>query len=112
VKNGIPQVSVKDLKRRIDAVRIYFILDVREPFEYQIANIGGKLIPQNEVPQRIGEIDRNRRSLCSANPVDAASALLSTSSSPGYPKVTNLAGGILAWSDEVESQPEEVYINS
>jgi len=59
-KNGIPQLSVKELKRRMDAGENLFILDVREPFEYQIANIGGKLIPQNEVPQRLAEIDRNR----------------------------------------------------
>ncbi len=47
VKNGIPQLSVKDLKKRMDAGENLFILDVREPFEYQIANIGGKLIPQD-----------------------------------------------------------------
>ncbi len=60
VKNGIPQLTVKELKRRIDAGEDVFILDVREPYEYQIANIGGKLIPQNDVPQRLAEIDRNR----------------------------------------------------
>jgi sulfur-carrier protein adenylyltransferase/sulfurtransferase len=60
VKNGVPQISVTELKRRIDAGEDLFILDVREPFEYQIANIGGKLIPQNEVPQRLAEIDRGR----------------------------------------------------
>src|ERR1017187_6997658 len=53
LKNGIPQISVKDLKSRIDAGEHVFILDVREPYEYQIANIGGKLIPQNDVPQRL-----------------------------------------------------------
>ena len=60
LKNGIPQISVKELKSRIDAGEDVFILDVREPYEYQIANIGGKLIPQNEVPQRLAEIDRDR----------------------------------------------------
>jgi molybdopterin/thiamine biosynthesis adenylyltransferase/rhodanese-related sulfurtransferase len=60
VKNGIPQLSVQDLKRRLDSGDNLFILDVREPYEYKIANIGGALIPQNEVPQRLGEIDRNR----------------------------------------------------
>ena len=60
LKNGIPQLSVKELKRRMDAGEDVFILDVREPYEYQIANIGGKLIPQNDVPQRLAEIDRDR----------------------------------------------------
>ena len=60
LKNGIPQLTVKELKRRMDAGEDVFILDVREPYEYQIANIGGKLIPQNDVPQRLAEIDRDR----------------------------------------------------
>ncbi len=60
VKNGVPQLSVKELKRRIDAGEDVFILDVREPYEYQIAQIGGKLIPQNDVPQRLAEIPRDR----------------------------------------------------
>jgi len=60
VKNGIPQITVKELKRRIDAGENVYILDVREPWEYVIAHIGGRLIPQDEVPQRLAEIDRNR----------------------------------------------------
>jgi adenylyltransferase/sulfurtransferase len=40
MRNGIPQIAVKELKRRIDAGEEVFILDVREPYEYLIANIG------------------------------------------------------------------------
>ena len=57
---AFPRLSVKELKQRIDAGEDVFILDVREPFEYQIAKIGGKLIPQNDVPHRLAEIDRDR----------------------------------------------------
>ena len=60
LKNGVPQMAVKELKQRLDAGDNVLVLDVREPYEYQIANIGGKLIPQNEVPQRLAEIDRDR----------------------------------------------------
>src|SRR5215469_11399308 len=49
LKNGIPQITVKELKRRIDAGEDVQLIDVREPYEYQIAQIGGKLIPQNDV---------------------------------------------------------------
>jgi adenylyltransferase/sulfurtransferase len=102
VKNGIPQLSVKDLKRRIDAGENLFILDVREPFEYQIANIGGKLIPQNEVPQRIGEIDRNQEIIVQCKSGGRSQRIAEFLKQSGYPNVTNLAGGILAWSDEVD----------
>ncbi|MGH9598241.1 MAG: molybdopterin-synthase adenylyltransferase MoeB, partial [Terracidiphilus sp.] len=60
LKNGILQITVIELKQRLDAGEDIFILDVREPYEYQIANIGGTLIPMNEVPRRLAEIDRDR----------------------------------------------------
>jgi hypothetical protein len=60
VKNGIPQITVKELKARRDAGEDVFLLDVREPYEYQIAQIGGTLIPQNDVPNRLAEIPRDR----------------------------------------------------
>ena len=102
VKNGIPQLSVKELKRRMDAGESLFILDVREPFEYQIANIGGKLIPQNDVPQRIGEIDRDREIIVHCKAGGRSQRIAEFLKQSGFPNVANLAGGILAWSDEVD----------
>ena len=102
VKNGIPQLSVKELKRRMDAGESLFILDVREPFEYRIANIGGKLIPQNEVPERIGEIDRNQEIIVQCKSGGRSQRIAEFLKQSGFPNVANLAGGILAWSDEVD----------
>ena len=62
VQNGIPQLTVQQLKQRIDAGEDVYLIDVREPYEYQIANLGGKLIPLNDVPKRLAEIDRDRES--------------------------------------------------
>jgi hypothetical protein len=67
-------------------------LDVREPYEYQIAQIGGKLIPQNDVPQRLAEIDRNREVVvhCRAAAVAALAAHrgVRVAKQPGYPRST------------------------
>jgi molybdopterin/thiamine biosynthesis adenylyltransferase/rhodanese-related sulfurtransferase len=101
-KNGIPQLSVKELKRRMDAGEDLFILDVREPFEYQIANIGGKLIPQNDVPQRLAEIDRDREIIVQCKSGGRSQRIAELLTQSGYPKVVNLAGGILAWADEID----------
>ena len=103
MKNGIPQLSVKDLKKRMDAGENLFILDVREPFEYQIANIGGKLIPQNEVPQRLAEIDRNREIIVQCKSGNRSQRIAEFLKQSGYPKVANVSGGILAWSDQIDS---------
>jgi molybdopterin/thiamine biosynthesis adenylyltransferase/rhodanese-related sulfurtransferase len=102
VKNGIPQLSVKDLKRRIDAGEDVFILDVREPYEYQIAQIGGKLIPQNDVPQRLSEIPRDREIVVQCRSGARSQKIAEFLKQSGYQQVVNLAGGILAWSDEID----------
>ena len=102
LKNGIPQLSVKELKQRMDAGEDVFILDVREPYEYQIANIGGTLIPQNDVPQRLAEIDREREVVVQCRSGARSQRIAEFLKQAGYPRVVNLAGGILAWSDEID----------
>ena len=102
MKNGIPQMTVKELKRRKDAGEDLFILDVREPFEYQIAQIGGKLIPLNDVPQRLNEIPREREIIVQCKSGGRSQRVAELLKQQGYPSVVNLAGGILAWSDEID----------
>jgi len=102
IKNGIPQMTVKELKHRLDAGEDVFILDVREPYEYQIANIGGKLIPQNDVPQRLGEIDRDREIVVQCLSGGRSQRIAEYLKQAGYAKVVNLAGGIRAWSEEID----------
>jgi molybdopterin/thiamine biosynthesis adenylyltransferase/rhodanese-related sulfurtransferase len=102
MKNGIPQLSVRELKRRRDAGEDVFVLDVREPYEYQIANIGGRLIPQNDVPRRLAEIDRDREIVVQCRSGARSQKIAEFLKQAGYPKVVNLAGGILAWSDEID----------
>lgn len=102
VKNGVPQITVAELKRRIDAGEDLFILDVREPFEYQIANIGGKLIPQGEVPQRLAEIDRDREIIVHCKSGGRSQRIAEFLKQSGYPNVVNVTGGILAWSSEID----------
>jgi len=107
VKNGIPQLSVKELKRRIDAGEQVYILDVREPYEYQIAQIGGKLIPQNEVPQRLAEIDREREVIVQCHSGIRSQRVAEFLKQQGYSKVVNLAGGITAWANEIDPKMQK-----
>ncbi|HEY1805381.1 MAG TPA: molybdopterin-synthase adenylyltransferase MoeB [Terracidiphilus sp.] len=100
--NGIPQMSVKELKQRLDAGEDIMVLDVREPYEYQIANIGGTLIPQNEVPRRLSEIDRSREIVVQCRSGARSQRIAEFLAQQGYPNVKNLAGGILAWADQID----------
>jgi adenylyltransferase/sulfurtransferase len=107
LKNGIPQISVKELKRRIDAGEDVQLIDVREPYEYQIAQIGGKLIPQNDIPNRMAEIDRDREVVVHCRSGARSQRIAELLKQAGYPRVVNVAGGILAWSDEIDPKVQK-----
>ncbi|HEX4286485.1 MAG TPA: molybdopterin-synthase adenylyltransferase MoeB [Terracidiphilus sp.] len=102
LKNGIPQISVKELKQRLDAGEDVQLIDVREPYEYQIAQIGGKLIPQNDVANRLNEIDRDREVVVHCKSGGRSQRIAEFLKQAGYEKVANVAGGITAWSDEID----------
>ena len=95
--NGIPQISAPELKRRLDAGEEVFILDVREPAEYQSANLGGKLIPLNTLPARLMELDREREIVVHCHSGMRSQRAAEFLRQSGFDRVTNLAGGILAW---------------
>jgi molybdopterin/thiamine biosynthesis adenylyltransferase/rhodanese-related sulfurtransferase len=102
MQNGIPQVTPVELKRRLDAGEDVFVLDVREPHEYQIVNIGAPLIPLGDLPNRLSELDPNREIVVhckSGGRSQRAAELLQKS---GFKNVANLAGGITAWATDVD----------
>jgi molybdopterin/thiamine biosynthesis adenylyltransferase/rhodanese-related sulfurtransferase len=102
IQNGIPQISPKELKQKLDSGENIFVLDVREPHEYQIANLGAKLIPLGDLPARAGELDPSREIVVhckSGGRSQKASEFLAQN---GFKNVHNLAGGITAWSNDVD----------
>ena len=105
--NGIPQMRVEELKQRLDAGDNIFILDVREPYEVQIASIGGTLIPMKEVPQRLNEIDRDREIVVYCRSGARSQRVAEFLAQSGYANVKNLAGGILAWADHVDPKVQK-----
>ena len=102
---SVPEITVLDLKKRLDSGETPFLLDVREPHEYEIANLGGALVPLQSLPARLDELREHqddeilvvhcRSGARSANAV----ALLREN---GFENAVNLKGGILAWSDQVD----------
>jgi sulfur-carrier protein adenylyltransferase/sulfurtransferase len=99
---GVPEMSVEDLKRAMDAHEDLFVLDVREPHEVQICSIGGTLVPLRDLPRRVGELDPSRRTVvyCRSGARSAKAVELLRQS--GFSDVRNLAGGILAWADRID----------
>jgi molybdopterin/thiamine biosynthesis adenylyltransferase/rhodanese-related sulfurtransferase/molybdopterin converting factor small subunit len=102
VVNGIPQMQVEELKRRRDVGEDPFVLDVREPYEFSIAQIGGHLIPLNDLPQRIRELNPNQEIVVQCKSGGRSQRAAEFLAQNGFKTVHNLAGGILAWSDKVD----------
>src|SRR6059058_3551741 len=102
VSSGVPEIQVEDLKRRLDAKDDVFVLDVREPHEYQICNIGGYLIPLNDLPKRVNELDSSREIVVHCKMGGRSAKAVAFLQQSGFTKVHNLAGGITAWSERVD----------
>ncbi|MGH9615332.1 MAG: molybdopterin-synthase adenylyltransferase MoeB [Acidobacteriaceae bacterium] len=100
--NGIPQMQPEDLKRRIDAGEDLFLLDVREPYEFAIAQIGGHLIPLNDLPKRVRELDPKREIVVHCKVGGRSQMAAEFLARNGFKNVHNVAGGIDAWSEKVD----------
>jgi len=98
----IPEISVKELKKKLDSGEPFTLLDVRNEEERDFCNIGGVFIPLYKLQERYKEITKDQELIiyCRSGrrSLDAASFFLNQ----GYKNVKNLTGGILAWSDEVD----------
>ena len=104
VVEGIPQITVKALKARLDAGEKPYILDVREPHEVPIASLGAPLIPVGSLEQRLSEVPADKDAEivvhCRSGARSQKAALILKQA--GYTHVENLAGGILAWADQID----------
>jgi adenylyltransferase/sulfurtransferase len=97
-----------DLKKRMDAGDDVFILDVREPNEYQICRIPGSvLIPLGELPRRYAELPKDKDIVAHCKMGGRSAKATEFLQSVGFKRVKNLKGGILDWIDKVDpSQPK------
>lgn len=100
--SSISGMTPRELKQRMDAGDRPFILDVREPHEYQICNLGGHLIPLGQLPQKLGELDRDREIVVHCKSGGRSAKAYELLRNAGFPNVRDLTGGILAWADTVD----------
>jgi molybdopterin/thiamine biosynthesis adenylyltransferase/rhodanese-related sulfurtransferase len=97
------ETDVTELKRKMDAKEDFFLLDVREPNEYQIGKIpGSTLIPLGEVPRRVSEIPRDKEIVVHCKMGGRSAKAAAFLRQQGYTRVKNLKGGILDWSDKID----------
>ncbi len=101
----IPEITATELKARLDRGERLTIIDVREPHEWEIANLaryGARLIPMREIADRLDELDPEAETVLHCRAGGRSAAVLRELQAAGFTRLLNLKGGILAWSDEVD----------
>ena len=103
---AVPEVTPSDLKARLDRGDDITIVDVREPFEWEIGNletVGARLIPMGEIGERAQqELDPGAEIVVHCRSGSRSARVVQALKAAGYSNVSNLKGGILAWADEVD----------
>ena len=99
----VPTITATELKTKMDRKDQFVLVDVREPFEYDISRIpGSKLIPLGELPARLSELDSADDIVLHCKVGGRSAKALRILQEAGFRKLNNLQGGITAWSDEVD----------
>ncbi|MCI0404311.1 MAG: molybdopterin-synthase adenylyltransferase MoeB [Acidobacteria bacterium] len=99
---AVPEITVEELKQKLDAREDVFILDVREPHEYQICNLNGYLLPLGDLPKRAHELDSSREIVAHCRSGVRSAKAVDFLRQAGFRKVKNLKGGILAWAEKID----------
>jgi len=100
---AIPTISARDLKRKMDAQESLTLIDVREPWEYDVAQIkGSRLIPLGELEGRITEVPREGIIVLHCHSGVRSEEGATLLKQAGLAQVYNLEGGIEAWSRDVD----------
>jgi sulfur-carrier protein adenylyltransferase/sulfurtransferase len=99
----VPKITAVDLKDRMDRHERFVLVDVREPFEYEISRIpGSRLIPLGELPARLSELDSADDIVLQCKSGSRSAKALRILQEAGFRKLTNLEGGITAWAEDVD----------
>ncbi len=97
------EITVQELKQLKDSKADFQLIDVREPHEVEICEIGGELIPMGEVMDNLDKISKTKQVVVHCKAGGRSGAICNALEAHGYTNVYNLKGGILAWANEIDS---------
>jgi sulfur-carrier protein adenylyltransferase/sulfurtransferase len=98
------EITVGELKKKIDNKEKFTLIDCREPFETKISSIGGDLIPINDLPDRINEFNKEEEIIIYCRTGHRSHyAVQYLRDNAGFTKVKNLLGGINDWADKIDN---------
>ena len=92
-------ITVEELKQKMDDMEAFIFIDVREPYEYEEFNLGAKLIPLGNLVGELNELEpyKNEEIVIHCRSGARSGSAKITLSQLGFTKVRNLLGGVLEW---------------
>lgn len=100
---SMKETTVQELKKKKDSNDHFTLLDVREPHEYQISNIDGKLIPLDDLPGKLDELDKEKEIVVMCRSGARSAKAVQLLEKKGFKNVSNLVGGVNAWAKEIDT---------
>jgi rhodanese-related sulfurtransferase len=96
------EISVQELKEKIDKGEDFQLIDVREDFEYQVSNLGGELIPLGGILIETDKIAKDKEVVIMCRSGKRSAAAVMQLEAQGFTNLYNLYGGILAWQEDID----------
>ncbi len=102
--NTVKEITVQELKQLFDSKADFQLIDVREDYEFEIANLGGELIPLGTVLQHVDKINKDKQVVVHCRSGKrSADAIRVLEERFGFDNLYNLKGGILAYADQIDN---------
>jgi rhodanese-related sulfurtransferase len=96
------EISVQELKEKMDNGEDFQLIDVREDFEYETSNLGGVLIPLGGILIESDKIAKDKDVVIMCRSGKRSAAAIMQLEQQGFTNLYNLYGGILAWAEDID----------
>ena len=97
------EITVQELKQKLDNSEDIQLIDVREPFEYEICNLDGELIPMGIILNETEKISKDKTVIIHCKSGGRSGVIVNELEKIGFTNLYNLKGGILAYAREIDS---------
>jgi rhodanese-related sulfurtransferase len=98
------EVTVEELKSKIDNGEDFQLIDVRESFEYEVSNLGGLNIPLSGILIEVDKIAKDKPVVVQCRSGKRSAQAVMMLEQQGFDNLANLRGGILAWKEEIDPE--------